>query len=367
MGDLQFSLLVIGATIIGGVCLYNWVQERAVRKRLDRAFASAPDDALLARGADAPDGVRIEPQLPPAAAGALVAARAGPGNDATVPAARPDRGSSSVEFDPELDYVAEIVAGAPIAQAVIEELVSKVADCGRPARVLGLNTETGAWEELSRGGATRYGRLRLGLQLVNRSGSVDAAQLSMFCDAARACAGKVAGSAECPDVHAALKTARDLDAFCSGVDVAIGVNVVAPGDAKFSGTRIRELAESAGFKLEPDGVFHYRDGRRRTLFILDNHEPAPFLPEQIKNLTTRGITLMLDVPRVADGAAGLDRMIDIGRELAAALGGSLVDDNRAALSEAGIARIREQLRSIDAALSARGIAAGGERASRLFS
>jgi hypothetical protein len=366
VNDLQFSLLVIGATIIGGVYLYNWVQERRVRKRLDRAFANAPDDVLLARGPDAPDGARIEPHLQAAATG-TPAARADSGNEVTGAAARPARSSSSIDFDPDLDYVAEIVAGAAIAQPVMEELLSKVAECGRPTRVLGLNADTGAWEELSRSGPTRYARLQLGLQLVNRSGSVDAAQLSMFCDAARTCAGKAQGRAACPDLQVALRTARDLDAFCSGVDVAIGVNVVANNDAMFSGTRIRELAESAGFKLEPDGVFHYRDGRRRTLFILDNHEPAPFLPEQIKKLTTRGITLMLDVPRVADGPAVLDRMIDIGRELAGALGGTLVDDNRAALSEAGIDRIREQLRSIHAALAARGIAAGGERASRLFS
>ena len=31
----------------------------------------------------------------------------------------------------------------------------------------------------------------------------------------------------------------------------------------------------------------------RTLFTLDNHEPAPFLPEQIKHLSTAGITLLL--------------------------------------------------------------------------
>ena len=107
--------------------------------------------------------------------------------------------------------------------------------------------------------------------------------------------------------------------------------------------------------------------QRRTLFTLDNHQPAPFLPERLKGLTTQGITLMLDVPRVADGPAVLDRMLDIARDLAAALGGRLVDDNRAALSDAGIARIREQLQSINAALAARDIAAGGERALRLFS
>jgi hypothetical protein len=37
------------------------------------------------------------------------------------------------------------------------------------------------------------------------------------------------------------------------------------------------------------------------------------------------------------------------------------------LTEAGITRIREQLKSINAALAARGIPAGGERALRLFS
>jgi len=366
VNDLQFSLLVIGATIIGGVCLYNWVQERSVRKRLDRAFANAHDDALLEGAPESADNGRIEPQLPPAAKGAP-GARAESGPEGAVAAARASRSSTSAELDPELDFVAEIAAGEPVAPAVLEELLSKVADCGRPVRALGLNPDTGMWEELARGGPARYARLRLGLQLVNRSGSADAAQLSMFCDAARACAGKVAGSAACSDVQEALRTAHELDGFCSSVDVAIGINIVAREDARFPGARIREVAEAAGFMLEPDGAFHFRDARRRTLFVLDNQEPAPFLPGEIKSLATRGITLTLDVPRVADGAGALDRMVDIGRELAVALGGALVDDNRVALSEAGIARIGQQLGSIHAALAARGIAAGGERALRLFS
>ena len=139
------------------------------------------------------------------------------------------------------------------------------------------------------------------------------------------------------------------------MDVAIGVNVIAEEGTAFSGTRIRELAEAAGFKLEPDGVFHYRSGERQTLFTLDNHEPAPFLPEQLKSLTTRGVTLMLDVPRVADGAGGARSHARDRARARAALGGKLVDDNRAALTEAGIARIREQLRSIHAAMAARGM------------
>jgi hypothetical protein len=366
VSDLQFSLLAIGVTIIGGVILYNWVQERIVRKRLDRAFAHAPEDALLPREPDVPDRATGEPHLGQASTRPQPP-RAAHDAEPAIATARPARSVEHPEFDPALDYVGEIVAAAPIEQAALEELLTKVADCGRPARVLGLNAETGAWEEPARGGLPRYARLKLGLQLVNRSGAADAAQLSMFCDAARACAVRVAGRPACPDIEGPLKRARELDAFCSGVDVAIGINVIAPADGVFSGARIRELAESAGFTLEPDGVFHFRDEGRRTLFVLDNQDPVPFRAEQVRNLATKGITLVLEVPRVADGPAVLDRMIGIGRELAVALGGSLADDNRVALSEAGIARIRDQVRSIHAALAARDIPPGGARALRLFS
>jgi FtsZ-interacting cell division protein ZipA len=172
---------------------------------------------------------------------------------------------------------------------------------------------------------------------------------------------------ECPDPQEALKQARDLDAFCAGVDVAVGVNVVAEGGGMFPGSRIRELAQNAGFRLEPDGVFHYVDAHHRTLFTLDNHEPAPFLPERIKSLSTKGLTLLLDVPLAAAGSDALDRMIGIANEFAVALDGHLVDDNRAPLTDAGVARIREQVRSIHATMEARGIPAGSPRALRLFS
>jgi len=369
VSDLQASLIVIGVTIIGGVCLYNWVQERNFRKRLDQAFGAAPEDVLLPRGADASED-KIEPQLQPAAPVVPVVPPARTarmdGGGASAPV-RPTHGTAAAELDADLDCIAEIETGAAVSEGTLDELLSKLAGCGRPTRVLGLNAETAAWEEVTRSRSARYRGLRLALQLVNRSGTANAAQLAIFCDAARSCAEKSAGRAILPDPQAVLKAAQDIDVFCSAVDVAIGVNVVAEEGVPFSGARIRELAEAAGFTLEPDGVFHYRGVQRRTLFILDNHQPAPFLPERLKSLTTPGITFMLDVPRVADGPAVLDRMLDIARDLAAALGGRLVDDNRAALSETGIARIREQLQSINAALAARGITAGSERALRLFS
>ncbi|MGE5523406.1 MAG: cell division protein ZipA C-terminal FtsZ-binding domain-containing protein, partial [Rhodospirillaceae bacterium] len=270
-------------------------------------------------------------------------------------------------FDDTLDYVAELRAPAPISAAAVAELLSKIAAAGRPCRAAGYNEESGEWQELTRTGGGRHRRLRLALQLVTRSGALAAPRLAAFTDAVRASASKLGATAEYPDVAEVAQRARELDGFCADVDVAIGINVVAPAGKAFSGADIRSHAEAAGFKLEPDGVFHYRGEGRHTLFTLDNHEPLPFIPEQIKSVTTAGVTLLLDVPRVADGRRALDTMIETAERLASALGGRVVDDNRVALNAAGIANIRQQLDGIASAMAARGIAPGSERALRLFS
>jgi hypothetical protein len=364
MSDLQLSLLAIGAVVVGAVYCYNWMQERGLRRRMQQAFGAAHEDVLLKGGVESAlaDG-RLEPQLVPRE---LSAGRHEPGSDrGSEPGSEHEASTSG--FDAVLDYVAEIDSDAPISDALIGELTGRVAACGKPVHVTGLDARSGAWEDVVRGQGGRYRAVRVSLQLVNRTGALNATQLATFCDAVRGCAGKIPAAATCPDTQAALKSARDLDAFCSEVDVAVGVNVVASDGATFQGTRIRAAAESVGFKLEPDGVFHFRNDQRQTLFTLDNHEPAPFLPESMKGLSTHGVTLLLDVPRVADGVVVLNRMLEVASHLAAALGGSLVDDNRAAFSEAGIARIKDQVSSLHAKMDLHGIPAGGARALRLFS
>ncbi|MFN7086161.1 MAG: cell division protein ZipA C-terminal FtsZ-binding domain-containing protein, partial [Burkholderiales bacterium] len=270
-------------------------------------------------------------------------------------------------LDPLIDCMVAIDAGKPIPGALVAELLGKIATGGKTVRCVGFDADAVQWEEAGRDCGDRYSRLYLALQLADRSGPLHAAQLAALCEAAQACAGKIQATVALPDARETLQRARELDRFCAEVDVAIGINIVAPQAASFSGTKIRALAEAAGFKLEPEGVFHYRNDDRKTLFTLDNHEPAPFIPEQIKTITTTGITLLLDVPRVADGHKILDRMIDIGRHFAQALGGRLVDDNRAALSEPGIVKIKRQLNAIHATMAAHGVQPGSERALRLFS
>jgi hypothetical protein len=358
MSDLQLSLLVIGAVVVGAVYLYNWLQERGFHRRMQQAFGSAHDDVLLKAGVESAltDG-RLEPQIVPPDTG----------HDGDRAASADEGQAAAPGFDSILDYVAEFETDTPIAGAQVVELASNAASCGKPVHVVGLDAGDGEWVEITHSEAGHYTRLRPALQIVNRAGPVSAAQLAVFCDAVKSCADKLQGRATFPDAPAALKRARELDAFCAGVDVAVGVNVVAEGGGMFAGAKIRELAQARGFKLGPDGVFQYQDENHRTLFTLDNHEPAPFLPERIRGLSTRGLTLLLDVPRVAGVNEALDRMVGIANDFAAALGGRLVDDNRAALSEAGIAKIREQVRTIHATMEAHGIPAGSPRALRMFS
>ncbi|HYC45945.1 MAG TPA: cell division protein ZipA C-terminal FtsZ-binding domain-containing protein [Burkholderiales bacterium] len=364
MSDLQVSLLIIGAVVVGGVTAFNWFQQWRLRRRLENAFGEKHEDVLLREEAPAAAPARVEPQLD---AGRVEptfepAASAAPSGDQDLAASLPPVPT----FDPEIDYIVALDAAEPISAAGLAELHTKAAACGRRFRVVGYSFAAREWEEAARLSGGRYAHLKLALQLVNRTGPVDLGALTSFCAAAQECAERFSARASCADIEAALARARDLDAFCAEVDVAIGVNIVS-STGKLAGTRIRALAEAAGFKLEPQGVFHYQDENRETLFTLDNHEPAPFLPEQIKHLSTTGVTLLLDVPRVGDGYTALDRMITVGADLARGLGGTLVDDNKVPLSDASVRAIRQQLKAIYERMAARGLPPGSARALRLFS
>lgn len=372
MSDLQVSLLIIGLLVVGGVTAFNWFQQWRLRRKLEDAFGDKHEDVLLREesvrkpvsrtSVPAEPGERVEPTMTAAPQKEPAPEVVAPQEHLTLAASLPPVPG----FDPEIDFVVSVDAAEPISAAGLAELHTRASTCGRRFRVAGYSFAARAWEEAARLSGGRYAHIKLAVQLVNRKGAVDLGALTTFCAAAQECAERYSATASCGDIEAALSRARELDAFCAEVDIAIGVNVVS-SDAKFSGTRIRTLAEGAGFKLEPDGLFHYLDDDQRTLFTLDNHEPAPFLPEQVKHLSTSGVTLLLDVPRVPDGEVALAHMLAVGVELAQGLGGTLVDDNRVPLNDNAVRVIQQQVKAIHATMQARGMPPGSERALRLFS
>ncbi len=361
MSDLQFSLLAAGAVIVIGVYLFNGWQARQLRRRVEQAFAREHDDVLLqdpqAR-AEAP-AKRLEPSLQSAIS---------PESALNTPTAMAVTATAACGVDSVIDYVVAVAnPSAADGADLLEELRLLTAQWEKPVRAAGCNPAGGEWREIGTGGGIGFLQLHFALQMSNRSGCVEPDQLGAFCDAVLRWTERNQGDAKCPDIGEAHARAVQLDRFCAEVDIAIGINVVAAAGNAFSGARILALAEASGFSLEADGMYRARGEHGELKFALDNHEPTPFSAAPMKSLTTRGITFLLDVPRVTDAPRVFDDMLDTARNFAAALDGTLVDDNRAILSGPAIATIRQQLRGIVAKMEAAQIAAGEARALRLFS
>jgi hypothetical protein len=376
MSDLQIGLAMLGALLVAAVLAFNWWQERQFRRRGEEAFSGRHDDVLLNQAATqaAPaagfagsqryslDDPRIEPGMEPRMEPHFDGA-SNPGAPEFASAAKSD----AVDFPrPEIDYIAEIRAGEFIALDKLVRMKQSLPGLIRRISFGGFNDQSKSWEVLTPGDA-RYTSVRVALQLVDRSGAVSEEQLRAFGEAARKIAGEMAAIVELPDFGPALEQAVALDEFCADVDVLVGINVIANTGQVFHGTKIRALAEAAGLHLQPGGVFHCHDEQGAALFSLDNQEPEPFLIDRIRNMTTPGITFLLDVPRVANGVRVFDRMVAMSRSFADSLDGTLADDNRALLSDSGLDRIRAQLRAIYAGMEQRGIRAGSALALRLFS
>lgn len=395
MSELQLSLIAIGAAAVAVVFAYNKWQERKHRKLAERVFRSGHADVLLGGEARAagPDE-RIEPvigggETAPIAAGAPLPPQEpdlghGGGSAALgAIAAVADRGEAPLSQEPRdvaaaaepprelidaaVDCVVRLESAEPIGGGYLWQAQNQaLGKLTKPCRWAGLNERKGAWESIAAHGAGDYRRLRVGLQLADRRGPLSDGELSLFFNGVQRLADEFLAVADIPPRGEILVRAADLDRFCAGVDIQIGVNVVANASA-FAGTKLRGLAEAAGLTLQEDGMFHALDDEGAELFTLSNLEPALFAVEEMKLLTTHGLTFTLDVPRILAGARAFDRMIVVARQFAQTLGGSLVDDNRVPLAGSALALIRDKIVEVEGRMAGFGIKAGESRALRLFS
>jgi FtsZ-interacting cell division protein ZipA len=359
MSDLQVGLAVLGVLVVAAVVAFNWWQERRFRRHAERDMVRPEEDVLFHPRRPAPAGPspsRIEPQFSHEPA----AARATPERATTgaVPGLAPAP-------DEMIDYVAEIHADVSLRPSALSEMATALAGTGRALALSGYSAQTDNWQPLGNGDRSITG-LRIGLQLADRNGPVTVEELQAFRDLVQEWAARLSASAQCPEVESAATRAEALDRFLTETDVMIGINVLAHSGQVFHATRIRALAEANGMRLRADGLFVFTDELGRTLFTVDNQEPRPFRPDQVRHITTNGVTFLLDVPRTRDGLKAFDRMLGMSRQFADSLDGMLVDDRRQALTESGLDKIRAQLREIYAVMEAQGLPAGSAAALRLF-
>jgi FtsZ-interacting cell division protein ZipA len=349
MSELQFGLIAVGALVVAGVFLYNKWQEQRYQRDAEAAFGARPDDVLMRSGGQAPSArspERIEPRLSP---------------QAGAPELDPQARQVLVE---SVDFIIPIEGAEDVAGTSVLDAAGAALDrCARSVHLEGFDEKLAAWELVDPDRS--YSRMRAGLQMVDRRGPADAAEVAEFGAAVEEVAASLGLLATMPDPKPALEHARDLDRFCGEVDIRIAVHLVNES-APFPGAKVEAAAKAAGFELdEPDGKFRRRDEAGRVICALANQEPIPFKVDSLETLSTRGVTLELDVPRAPRGAFAGFR--ELAERFARQLDARIVDDNRQAVGAGAFQAIAAQLQAVHSAMEARGIVPGSTLALRLFS
>lgn len=429
MNELQIALLAAGIVAVVAVWVYNAWQERKHRQLAEAIFKGGQDDVLLRTGTssstapvqkmatapqmepvvDAQDSVRREPgindagsvdadsdnataqSLPTDAGHAEYSELAQAGNESWSrvetsakgavsaspsydsihePVSRNERRTDELLpwADPLADCLVSFVTRMPVLASSIQAAQGSLHNgLSKPVHWLARQDEMSPWFAMNEASSERYAHWLVSLQLVDRRGAISDAELGHFLDGLRQAARHLDIQIDFPSRSEMFLRAQELDRFCASVDVQFALSVVNAQGGAFAGTKLRGVCEAAGLTLERDGLYHYRNAAGESEFALGNLGNEPFDPAGMSSLATHGVSLFIDVPRVSDGTASFNRMVLVARQLAQGLGATLVDANRAPLSEQMIVTIRNKISELQQVLNTAGISPGGPRAMRLFS
>jgi hypothetical protein len=384
ISELQIALIGAGVAGVAMVWGYNIWQDRQHRKTADRIFKGGHGDALLPEeqgmgtspGKD--DDERQEPHfgdeggIPDEQSGAedtvpVVADAVQEPQGSAPPAVYPVGCADAVA-----DCVLHLVAAEPIpAPAVWAIQNAWTGELSKPVHWLAKKATEGdagaTWQPVDAHDTGRYAEWAVAIQLADRRGPVSDAELARFFDGVQHLAQQTSAALDLPSRGETVLRAAKLDEFCAAVDIQFVLHVVEASGGVFAGTKLRGVAEAAGLALEADGVFRARDAEGGEMFTVANLGAERLEADSIKSLATHGLTLSLDVPRVSDGTLAFDRMLATARQLSGALGGVLVDAQRAPLADAMVDAIRAKTAELQARMNEAGIAPGSTRALRLFS
>ena len=378
MNSLFLGLIAAGVVLVVGVLIYNWLQERRVRRGIEAAFGKPGE--VPQRTEDALD--RVEPMLDRdvAASSQSVAVETAPevdeaaladvddeALDEPLPHVLPETHAArpGIAPDPDIECVTLLRPAHPVMSA---EIGSALTSSGaKPMRWLGRRGVGGAWQLIDAIALGPWEELAACLLLANRAGAASRTDIEAFQRQVSDVASDVGAPNARVDVAAEADRAAELDRFCADFDVQIGLTILKSELGQIAGTRLRGVAEASGFRLNAAGHFEYaNDETGAILYTIQNYKQEPFSVDNLRRTSTPGIVFLLDVPRVADPVRAFDQMRMVAKRMTQTLDGVLVDDNRRPITDTSLAAIRAQIQSTVTALREAHIDPGGPRALRLF-
>ena len=270
-------------------------------------------------------------------------------------------------LDSRCDFIIELHLDEPCPAAALDGLWQRRGAFRKPVQVCGLTLNSVQWEKVSVDCPFYYSKFHIALQVVDRSGVISATELGDFRDMVQDVSRHIHADIHIPDIAATHRNAQVLDAFCAAVDQMVGVNLLPEGERPFNAGKIAQAVTVLGMKLEADGVFHLRDAAGHSVITLVNQDGRPFQPHTLAHFATAGITLLLDVPRVACPAENFDLLVQMAHSLARTLPANLLDDHRVPLTDTALAHTRTQIAAVEKKMCDNHLMPGSEQARRLFS
>ena len=411
LNELTISLLAIGVGLIVLVIVFNWWQERKMRKAAEKQFSTPQGDVLMDELDDAltfdpttkikdvadrydaediqlPDEVEFEIDLaefehepvseigePAIAASDEVVAEEP--HDVAEDALLDEVESPSTERTPgnalpaeinkDVDLSALLFLPAPINGERLRQFLIGLANLDKPVFAYGLD-ESQTWHPLTREQeSVKFAKAAYSLQLADRAGAVSSETLQRFQQMVDEIAYELSAQVEWVGTQAPLDFAQALDAFCLEVDKTIGFHILNGAGGRFTGTKFRGLAEANGLALGDDGAFYSKSANGQPLFKIINMENNPFNTDMLKSIALKGVTFQMEIAITEHCTETFNAMVLVAKNMASALSASLVDDHQRELTDAKIEKIKQQLRLIQVQMTVKGIPPGSQVALRLFS
>ncbi len=398
---------MIGLGLIVLVILFNWWQERKMRKAAAKQFSVPPTDVLMDDFSAAvfketavliepsskikdvvdryypeddrlKDGVNFKIDLGGFEHDAAVTNQA---PDVTTVSETPfeveglthlvveapaQSGLLPAEINENVDMTALVFLPTSVNGKRLRQFLIGLVNLDKPIIAYGLDASQ-VWYPLTREHeSVAFTNVAYSLQLADRAGAVSAETLQRFQQMVIEFAYELSAQVEWIGTQDPLMTAQALDAFCLEVDKTISIHILNGAGGRFTGTKFRGLAEANGLALEDDGAFYTNSKSGKASFKLINMENNPFNQDMLKSIALKGVTFQMEIALAESCTEKFNDMVLIAKSMAQSLSATLVDDHQRELSDAKIEKIRQQLRLIQVHMTVKGIPPGSPVALRLF-